>query len=47
MDVAEGMATGAGYPLLFVACSLAFVASAFALVGVRAASGNMPALAPE
>jgi MFS family permease len=47
MDMAEGMATGAGYVLLFVACSLTFVASAFALMGVRAASGRMPVLSPK
>lgn len=43
MDLAEAARTGAGYPLLFVASSLAFTASAIALRGVRIASANVPA----
>lgn len=47
MDLADGVAAGAGYPFLFVACALAFVASAVALMGGRVASGRMPMLSVE
>ncbi len=44
MDLTEGVSPGAGYPSLFVASSLAFVASALALMGVRAATVSVPAV---
>jgi MFS family permease len=47
MDLAEGVSQGAGYPILFIAASLAFIASAAALAGVRTAPRSMPMLTVE
>jgi MFS family permease len=47
MDMADGVAEGAGYPLLFITCSLAFVASAVALNGVKGAQRSAPMLPVE
>ena len=47
MDMADGVVEGAGYPLLFITCSLAFLASAVALNGVRGAQRSAPMLPVE